>query len=161
MFDRVSALASNIDASKGKFIKATATDIEPEVEEDNIPEETPIKTKRHTLPAAKELESPLTNIEEPTLEKKGRGLKRMYAMVDIMAKNGSDANCSELDIDYEPPTDLDPAASRTKTGSTDYEMDDAEETPKAGDETSIKGDPWEGHWQEVRGSQHYRGQHAT
>ena len=52
-------------------------------------------------------------------------------MADIMAKNGSDANCSELDIDYELPTDLDPAASRAETGSIDYEMDDAEETPKA------------------------------
>jgi hypothetical protein len=131
MFDQVSALASHIDAPKGKFIKAAATNIEPEVEGDNIPEETPIKTKRHTLPAAKKLESPLTDIEEPTPEKKGRGLKRMYVMVDITAKNGSDANCSKLDINYEPPTDLDPAASGTETGSINYEMDDAEETPKA------------------------------
>jgi hypothetical protein len=134
MFDRVSALASHIDAPKGNFIKAAATDVEPE-EEDDIPEgkedETTIKTKRRAPPAAKKLESPLTDIEESTPGEKGRGLKRTYAMADITAKNGSDGDYSELDIDYEPPTDLDPAASGTETGSIDYEMDDAEETPKA------------------------------
>jgi hypothetical protein len=135
MFDRVSALASHIDAPKEKFIEAAATDIESEVEEDDIPEgkeeETPIKTKRRAPPAAKKLESPLTDIEEPTPEKKGRGLKRTYAMADITANNGSDANYGDSDINYETPTDLGPAASGTETGSIDYEADDTEETPKA------------------------------
>jgi hypothetical protein len=72
----------------------------------------------------------LTDTEEPTPEENGRGLKRTYAM-DITAKSSSDADCGELDPDYEPPTDLDPAASGTETGNIDYEMDDAEETPKA------------------------------
>ena len=131
MFNRVSALASNIYAPKEKFIKAATINIKPEVEEDDIFEETPIKTKRCTLPAAKKFESLLTDIDEPTPGKKGRGLKRMYVMADIKAKNGSDTDCSKFDIDYEPPTDLDPAASGTGTGSIDYKMDDAEETPQA------------------------------
>jgi len=134
-FDRVSALTSHIGAPKGKFIKFPATDIESEVEEDDIPEgteeETPIKTKRRAPPAAKKLESPSTDIEEPTPEKKGRGLKRTYAMADITAKNGSDSDFGDLDINYEPPADLDPTASGTESGGIAYEADDAEETPKA------------------------------
>ena len=99
MFNYVSALASHIDGPKGKF-KASATDIEPEVEKDNKPE------------------------KEPTLKEKGN------TMVDIMFNDGSDASCSNSDIDYDPSTDLDTASSGTKTGGIGFEADDAEETSK-------------------------------
>jgi hypothetical protein len=99
MFNCVSALASYIDGPKGKF-KASATNIEPEVEDDNKCE------------------------EKPTLKEKGN------TMVDIMFNNGSDASCGNSDIDYDPSTDLDAASSGTKTGGISYEVDDAEETSK-------------------------------
>ena len=99
MFNCVSALAFHIDGPKGKF-KASATNIELEVEEDDKPE------------------------EEPTLKEKGN------VMVDIMFNNSSDASCGNLDIDYDPSTDLDAASSGTKTGGISYKVDDAKETSK-------------------------------
>lgn len=123
-----------------KNTTAAAIDISPEPEDGEDEPYLPCREERtlRAQPAGgsgdrmlvTESDIELTDTSEPTLMKSGKGLKRTYAMADIMPKKR--ARDVDLDVsDYEPLMDLEQGS---ETDDIAYEIElvstDDEETPE-------------------------------